>query len=108
MQRDGYEVHYWNLIEEYDDEYYRYIFGKDFGNPKQLTNVHTISLQLPLYRPHIELTQRIAELKPDILIGSGFIAAHIMKKSCPEKRTIFLTTGCQQLKEIIHRKRTKD
>ena len=108
MQRDGYAVHYCNLIEQQDEDYYRYIFGKDFGNPKQLNNVHTISLRLPLYRSHIELSERIAEIKPDVLLGSGFIAAHLMKKSCPEKRTIFLTTGCQQMKELIIRKRAKD
>jgi hypothetical protein len=108
MQRDGYPVHYWNLIEDQDVEYYQYIFGADFGNPKQLKNVHTIPLQLPMYRPHCELSERIAEMKPDVMIGSGFIAAHLMKKSCPAKTTIFLTTGCQQMKDIIILKRARD
>ena len=108
MQKDGYTVHYWNLIEDQDVEYYQYIFGDHFGNPKQLKNVHTIPLQLPLYRPHTELRERIAEIKPDVMIGSGFIAAHLMKKSCPEKKTIFLTTGCQQMKDVIIRKRARD
>ena len=108
MQADGYAVHYWNLIEEQDVEYYRYILGPDFGNPKRLENVQTIPLQLPLYRPHSELSRRITEMNPDVLIGSGFIAAHLMKKSCPEKKTIFLTTGCQQMKDVIIRKRATD
>ena len=108
MQADGYPVHYWNLIEEEDEEYYRYIFGRDFGNPKHLDNVHTISLQLPLYRAHSDLKERIAEINPDVMVGSGFIAAHVMKKSYPGKTTVLLTTGCQQMKDTIVRKRAKD
>ena len=108
MQRDGYPAHYWNIIEDHDADYYEYIFGKNYGNPKQLENVDTIALPLPLYRSHDRLTERIATLNPNVMIGSGFIAAHVMKKSYPEKKTIFLTTGCNQMKDVIIRKRARD
>ncbi len=107
MQKDGYRVHYFNLIEERDVDYYRFVLGKDFGNPKHLENVRTVLLPAPLYSSHPELTRLTAEISPDLIIGTGFIAALVMKRSSPEKKLLFLTTGCQQMKDFIVRKKAK-
>lgn len=107
MQKDGYRVHYFNLVEEQDVDYYRFALGKHFGNPKHLKNVETVALRDPLYGSQPELTQRIHQISPDLLIGTGFIAALVMKQASPEKKLVFVTTGCQQMKDSIVRRKAK-
>ncbi|MCI0606190.1 glycosyltransferase [bacterium] len=107
MQKDAYQVHYMNLIEEQDVDYYGFALGQDFGNPKHLKNVETVVLGNPLYGEHPELTQRIQEISPDLLIGAGFIASLVMKRATPEKKLVFVTTGCQQMKDSIVRRKAR-
>ncbi len=101
MQKDGLDVSYLNLIEEQDVEYYRYVFGEHFGNPKCLAKVYNCVLSEPLLVPHHELDACISGLSPDIFLGFGYIAALLLKRSAPDKRLIFLTTGCEQAKNYI-------
>ncbi len=101
MQKDGLDVSYLNLIEEQDVDYYRYVFGENFGNPKRLANVYNCVLNEPLFDPHHELSVRISGLSPDIFLGIGYIAALLLKRAAPEKRLIFFTTGCEQAKNNI-------
>ena len=101
MQEDGFDVLYLNLIGEQDEDYLRYMFGEDLGNPKGLPNVYNCSVNGPDYTPHQDLVDLIRDLSPDILVGIGWIAALLMKRAAPEKRSIFLTTGCQRVKDNI-------
>lgn len=108
MRKDGLDVFYLNLIEEQDADYFRYVFDENFGNPKCLDNVYNCILNGPLFYPHPELVDLINDLSLDTLVGIGHIAALLMKRAAPEKRLIFLTTGCEQVQNYIVRKKTKD
>ncbi|MGH7801671.1 MAG: glycosyltransferase [Thermodesulfobacteriota bacterium] len=108
MQDDGFDVCYLNLIEEQDADYFRYVFGENLGNPKGLHNVYSCSLNGPNYIPHQELVDLINYMSPDILVGIGWIAALLMKRAAPEKRSIFLTSGCELVKDNISIGKVKD
>ncbi len=108
MQDDGFDVFYLNLIGEQDADYFRYTFGENLGNPKGLPNVYNCSLNGPNYIPHQELVELVNDISPDILIGIGWIAALLMKRAAPEKRSIFLTSGCQHVKDNMPIGKVKD
>ncbi|HLE25580.1 MAG TPA: glycosyltransferase [Thermodesulfobacteriota bacterium] len=108
MQNDGLDVCYLNLIDEQDVDYYRYVFGENFGNPKSMTNVYNCVLKGSWHHPHPELNNLINYLSPDILVGKGYIAAFLMKRAAPKKRNIFITSGCQQVRDYIAKKKAKD
>ena len=108
MQSDGLAVSYLNLIDEQDVDYYRYVFGEYFGNPKSMANVYNCVLKGQVYDPHPELDNTINDLSPDILVGIGYLAAFLMKRAAPKKHMIFITSGCQQAKDYIDRNRAKD
>jgi len=108
MQEDGFDVHFVNLIEEQDKEYFAYMFGPDCGNPRFLANVYNCVLNGALLSPHPELTCFMNEVDPDILLGIGWIAALLMKRASPQRRLIFLTTGCEQVKSYVVGKRRGD
>ena len=108
MQDDGFDVCYLSLIEEQDEDYYRYVYGENFENTKCLANVYDCVLSGPLFYPHPRLTDLINDLSPDVLIGIGYIAALLMKQAAPEKHSIFLTSGCQRVKDYMTVGKVKD
>jgi glycosyltransferase involved in cell wall biosynthesis len=101
MQRDGFDVHYLNIIDSADDVYFRYLFGENVGNPKLLADVHNCVLGDRLFAPHPELAECIEELSPHLLVGDGFIAALLMKRAAPQKRLVFLPSGCSQVMSYL-------
>jgi glycosyltransferase involved in cell wall biosynthesis len=101
MQKDGLDVHFLNVIDEQDADYFGYAFGENLGNPKLLDNVHNCVLNSPLFTPHPELDALLSDLSPDTLLGIGYIAAYLLKQAAPKKRLIFLTAGCEQAKKCI-------
>jgi glycosyltransferase involved in cell wall biosynthesis len=101
MREDKFEAFYLNIIDEQDADYYRYVFGDNYGNPRSLAHVYNCILNGSLYGSHPELTALIRELSPDVLIGVDFIAALLMKQAYSEKKLIFLTAGCQQVKDSV-------
>lgn len=105
LRASGYPTSFVNLIDEQDAEFFRYVFGPSVGNPRSLENVHNCELAGRLYGPHPELTRLVDEIQPDVMIGAGFIAALLLARAAPSGPLVFLTTGCQQLKNAIMRKR---
>jgi glycosyltransferase involved in cell wall biosynthesis len=101
VRRDGIDAAYLNLIGGGDVPIYERRFGAGYGNPDNLPDVHTCELEGAFYGPHPELTAAIDAVQPDLLIGVGFIAALLMKRAAPGRRSILLTSGCQQLKNAI-------
>ncbi len=101
MQEDNFDVHYLNLIDEQDSAYFSYAFGPNCGNPQSLKHVCNCILNGPLYSPHPELTNLIEAVSPDLLIAVDFIAALLMKRAYPKTKLIFLTAGCQQVKDAV-------
>lgn len=101
MQQEGYEVHYVNLIDEQDDAFFEFTFGSNYGNPLSLPQVHNCALKGVLYGPHPELTTLIDSITPDVMVGVDFIAALLLKRAVPKIPLIFLTAGCQQVKDAV-------
>ena len=101
MQQDGYEVHYMNLIDEQDAAFFEFTFGSSYGNPLSLTHAYNCLLTGVLYGPHPELSARVDELAPDVIVAVDFIAALLMKRAAPKTTVIFLTAGCQQVKDSV-------
>ena len=54
MQREGFDVHCLNIIDEQDVDYFRYIYGVNYGNPKRLDNVHNCILKDSLLVPQVK------------------------------------------------------
>lgn len=108
MRKDGFEAGFLNLISESDEEYFKYVFGEALGNPKGLPEVYNCFLQGNNYKPQPGLADLIDSLSPDLMVGVGWIAALLMKKAAPQKSLIYLTTGCDQLKTLLVRKRVAD
>jgi hypothetical protein len=102
MRCHGLNVGYANIIDEQDLDYFKYVFGKDYGNPNGLDNVHNCDLTGPLNHPHPELTALLRDLSPDLMVGVGDIASRLMKRALPEKKLVFLGgAGGQQVKQAI-------
>jgi hypothetical protein len=108
MQRQGLDISYLNLIDAEDAVFFRYMFRENYGNPKALLNVHNCVLDDPLFSSQPGLENLINTLRPDILVNIGYIAALLMKRAAPQKRSIFITSGCQQAKAYIAAKKAKD
>lgn len=104
LQAQGLEVAFVNLIGRDDAEPLRARYGETLGNPRALRNVHNVVLERAAYDPspaHANVERLIRELAPDVVIGVGYIAALLLKASAPDKRIIFITTGCDQAKGAI-------
>ncbi len=108
MQGQGLDVSYMNLILREDVEYFRDAFGDSFGNPRSLAEVQNCVLNGPLFYPHAELADLIHDISPGIVLATGWIAALLMKRAAPEKRVIFITSGCQQMKDLIEEGTARD
>lgn len=103
MQSDGYKVNYLNIINELDLEYFIYLYGDDFGNPKSLDNVHNVIVEGKLFKLHENLTEFVSDMSPDIIISIGYIAAYLLKVPYPQSSVIYLTTGCAQIKNYLEK-----
>jgi glycosyltransferase involved in cell wall biosynthesis len=108
LRASGVTATFVNLVDEQDADFFRLVFGPAYGNPRGLDGVRNCVLCAPLYDPHPELTLLIDELDPDVVIGVGYIAALLLKRAAPRRTTIYLTSGCQQLKDAITRGRAAD
>ncbi len=102
MQRDGFAVHYVNLVRQEEAAMLAEAFGAAAGNPAGLADVHTLLLADPLWRAHAELTALIETLRPDLLVARGFVAAALMARAAPDVPLAFLTSGCAQVKRLLH------
>jgi len=108
LQDTGLEIFYVNLISEYDNDYFKLLYGKRMGNPKELKNVFNCVLKNPVYRSHEGLSELIEKIDPDIMIGVGVPSSYLIKLSSPRKPLIFMTSGCSQAKQYISDGRSSD
>ena len=79
MQREGMDVAFANLVHPADAMFFQRTFGAAFGNPAQLADVHTLVLELPLWRPHASLAAAVDALRVDLLVGVGFVATRLLR-----------------------------
>jgi len=108
MQNLGYDVSLVNLIAQNDVDLFRYYYGDKIGNPKNLPNVHNCFLKHPFHDKPPDLKSIIHQVKPDIIVAVGWLAAHILKSNVPDIRLIFLTAGCDQIAILIKEKEIYD
>jgi glycosyltransferase involved in cell wall biosynthesis len=108
LRASGLDVTFLNLVDEADAEFYRFAFGPSYGNPRGLDGVLNCVLSGPTYHPHPELSEAIREVDPYVMIGVGFIGALLMKRAAPERTMVYLTSGCQQIKDAITRGQVRD
>ena len=101
MQHDHFDVSYINLITEEDARLLSRAFVGGFGNPRQLENVHTVILTLPLWRRHDDLATLIESLEPDLLFGFGSIATCLFELAAPRVPLVFMTAGSRSLGHLI-------
>jgi hypothetical protein len=106
MQGDGREVAYMNIIDEQDSDYYHYVFGEYWGNPKRLPQVYNCVLSRPpfvLDARHKEVVNLVEQWRPDLLIGIDFNATLLLRSAAPRMPLVFLTTGCDEIKTLLPR-----
>lgn len=108
MRNDGMEINYLNIVAEKDADYFRYLFGEKIGNPKDLENVHNCFLEGLTFHPQPELEKLINKNDPDIIVGVGWIAALLMKREAPNRKLIYVSSGCDQVDKYIIRKEWSD
>ena len=108
MHNDGHKVNYINLISSGREKFFKYLFNGSMGNPRHLPNVYNYTLIPPYYNYQNKLADLIQDISPDIILAVGWIAALILKKAAPDKKLIYLTSGCDQIKNYIQYKRLND
>lgn len=104
LQAQGLDVAFVNLISSELAPYLKAVYGSAMGNPRGLANVHNLILERALFNPspaHANLTRLIETISPDVLIGKDFIAALLLKTSAPDRRLLFITAGCDQVKHAL-------
>lgn len=108
MLDEGHDVHYMTLIDQDDAPYYQLLFAEDVGNPERLPRVRPCWLRGPLTDPHPELTELIAALEPDIVIGFGFLATLLLARAAPARPPVFVTGTCRQAQDHVTSGRARD
>jgi len=101
LQREGWDVHYLNIIENDRLEFYRSTFGNVFGNPKYLPNVHNILFNDGI--SHHQVRKLIDSINPDLFVGKNFKAPFMLKTLKSEIETWFLPSGCSQIRNGIYK-----
>ena len=102
FQEKSIDATYVSLVTREDAAYFRCFLGPEAENPDGLRNVHTVVLERQhFWEPPPQLTELIEVIRPDVLVGKGYIAALLMKKASRIHPTIFLTSGSWQVKNLI-------
>ena len=107
MNEDGLDISYINIIDIEDVDFFRYVFGKQCGNPENLDCVYNCELEERLFAPHPGLENLIQEISPNLIAADGYIAALLMKRAAPEIPLIFLTAGINQIFQYLEVRRNR-
>jgi glycosyltransferase involved in cell wall biosynthesis len=94
LQAEKIDITLVNIIGQHDSAYLRYRFGADMGNPRKLPQVHNCQLLGNNYQHHAQLLELINAINPDAMVGVGWPAAFILKAADPERKLVYITTGC--------------
>jgi glycosyltransferase involved in cell wall biosynthesis len=102
LQADGLAVGLINLIEEQDRDFYRFLYGESYGNPKALAEVYNHTLTDPPFALQPILAGIVDTLSPDLIVAMDFVSALALKRTTPERPLIFLTTDCATAAGFVH------
>ena len=94
MQADGLEVAYVNLLERQDIDFFKFVFGEEFGNPKSLERVKNIIVDGPVFASDPQVAPLPDRLAPNVTVGIGFAAALWVKRAAPKTPLVFIPTTC--------------
>ncbi len=105
MLADGYDVYYLNIIKQGHDIYYKYVFGSNFGNPKNLQNVNNCVLEDKVFSdtPHYTIINTIKRINPDLILGIQYFTPLLIKQAFPEIPLVYYASGCTQIIELLSR-----
>lgn len=108
MQSDGLDVHLANVIDSKDSAFFRFAYGKGYGNPGQLANVHNCAYGKSNSSETLPLAETIRKISPDILLGVGYTAARFIKNAAPAIPLFFLSADCYRAEQLIRQGKAKD
>ncbi len=97
MQADGLDVAYVNLLERQDIDFFKFVFGEEFGNPKSLKRVYNIIVDGPVFASDPQIAALPDRLAPKVMVGIGFAAALWAKRAAPKTPLVFIPTTCQYI-----------
>jgi glycosyltransferase involved in cell wall biosynthesis len=105
MRAGGLDVAYFNLIEEQDVDFFRFVFGEGFGNPDALEQVYNVILKEPLSDGGNGVDPHSNGFAPTVAVAIGFEAAVWLKKAAPGRPVFFIPVVCREILESSPRKR---
>jgi len=105
MHFDGLDADYLNLIENQDVDFFRFVFGEGFGNPKSLERVDNIIVDGPVFASDSQLASLSDRLAPNVMVGIGFAAALWVKRAAPKTPLVFIPTTCRYILNGAPRRR---
>ncbi len=108
LRADGLDIQYVTIVDEQDPDFYRFLIGERYGNPRGLPGVESCVLDGPIEGPQPTLVELIRTLSPDVMIGFGTNSATVMRPAFPERPLVLLTTGSQQMIELVSRGEVRD
>ncbi len=108
LQRDGWEVAYLNLVRRSQEPFLRALFGREFGNPRALSHVHTHVLTESTWRQRRALAKLVRDLTPQSMITFGVIATNLLRAAAPELPLAFMTVGAPRVEHLIASGAVKD
>lgn len=110
MVENKVDVHYLNFIREDHEVYYKCLIGEFYGNPGQLNHVHNCILNKKVFdiRNNKSFIKIVNNIEPDLIIGSHYIPAYLIKKTYPDIPFIYYATNCMQFEKSLSKKVVSD
>jgi glycosyltransferase involved in cell wall biosynthesis len=105
MQADGADAAYVNLVESQDVDFFKFVFGEEFGNPKSLERVTNIIVDGPGIASGPGFRPPTDHAAPAIMVAIGFGAAAWLKRVAPENPLVFIPTTCPKIVNGAARRR---
>jgi len=94
MQADGVATAYVNLVESQDVDFFKFVAGEEFGNPKSLEGVANIIVDGPEIASGPGFCPSTDRLAPAIMVAIGSRAAAWLKRVAPENPLVLIPTTC--------------
>ena len=97
MQADGADAAYVNLVESQDVDFFKFVFGEGFGNPKSLECVTSIIVDGPGIASGSRFPPLTDRSVPAVMVAIGFGAAVWLKRAATESPLVFIPTTCPKI-----------
>lgn len=108
LRGDGFDVRYLNVVTRKREALLRSLFGSTHHNPRGIEGVLYHRLSGAIREPHPDLARLVGEIDPELAVGVGHTAAHLLKDAAPERPMWLLTTGVEQVPDYFEREGDRD